>query len=293
MRLVAARTTLAGRTVLLTGATGDIGAQTAQRLGMARMRVAVTGRRADRLGEVAAAVERAGGLALEVPSDLAEAEERVSLVKRVRDEWGVIDVLINNAGFGTYTSVTRCPWGMIDAMFAVNVEAAIHLSQLVLPEMLRRGNGHIVNVASVAGYVPAPPLTAYASTKAGLIAFSHGLRRELRRHRGIHVTVVVPGPARTTFGHTASGGLPVDPNRLPGGLRVGQVADAVARTLRRPRAEVVVPLRYLLAVRVGGALRPLVDVGAAWKEWRWTTHLERTRARATPGDSAGSEPYHR
>lgn len=263
------------QTVLITGASSGIGVATARWLARQGMRVVLTARRRDRLEALAQEIRAQGGAALVIPADLASFSDRQALVRQVEEAWGPVEVLINNAGFGYYGTVAQTPWEVIERMFQVNILAMIHLVQLVLPGMRRLGRGHIINVASVAGHISTPPLTVYSATKFAVVGFSEGLRRELEPH-GIHVTVISPGPVRTEFGRAASG-LAVDPGEVPGGLNPEAVARAIARALRRPVPEIVIPARYVPAIWINRALPRLVDWGAARQGRAWLRHLEKAR----------------
>ncbi|MCS6964251.1 SDR family oxidoreductase [Thermoflexus sp.] len=260
---------------LITGASSGIGAATARWLARQGMRVVLTARRQDRLEALAQEIRALGGTALAIPADLADPSARQRLVRQIEETWGPVEVLINNAGFGYYATVEETPWDVVERMFAVNILAMIHLVQLVLPGMRRLGRGHIINIASVAGYISTPPLTVYSATKFAVVGFSEGLRRELEPH-GIHVTVISPGPVRTEFGRVASG-LAVDPGEVPGGLNPEAVARAIARALRRPVREIVIPARYRPAIWINQALPRLVDWGAARQGRAWLRHLEKAR----------------
>jgi short-subunit dehydrogenase len=261
--------------VLITGASSGIGAATARLLARQGMRVVLTARRQDRLEALAREIEREGGAALAIPADLSDPSAREALVDQVEACWGPVEVLINNAGFGYYATVEDTPWEVVRRMFEVNILAMIHLTQRVVPGMRRLGRGHILNIASVAGYISTPPLTVYSATKFAVVGFSEGLRRELEPH-GIHVTVISPGPVRTEFGRAASG-LEVDPGEVPGGLAPEAIARAIARALRRPVPEIVIPARYIPAIWINRALPRLVDWGAARQGRAWLRHLEEAR----------------
>ena len=161
-----------GRVVLITGASSGIGAATARLLARQGMRVVLTARRQDRLEALAQEIEREGGAALAIPADLGDPSAREALVDQVEARWGPVEVLINNAGFGYYATVEDTPWEVVRRMFEVNILAMIHLTQRVVPGMRRLGRGHIVNIASVAGYISTPPLTVYSATKFAVVGFS-------------------------------------------------------------------------------------------------------------------------
>jgi uncharacterized protein len=259
------------KVAIVTGASAGIGEAIARRLSADGYRVALAARRADRLEEIA----RELGDALAVPTDVTDRDARKALVEKVEAEWGRIDVLVNNAGYGRYGRTDELGFDTAVDLFEVNVLAPIHLTQLVLGPMRARDAGHIVNIGSIAGHVPAPPLTFYAATKHALVGFTRSLHRELRG-TGVRATVVSPGPARTAFGRVASG-KDVDPDRVPGGVTPERVARAVSSVLRRPRREVIVPA-WQWAGAITEPLAPWVlDVYTAGLSWWWRRNIERGR----------------
>lgn len=248
----------------MTGASSGIGEAVARRLASEGWKVCVVARRMEVLQELA---DSLGENVLPVRADISVAEDRESLFARVIDHWSRIDLLVNNAGFGRYELVADAEVADIRLLFETNVVGLMHLSKLAAQTMTAQGSGHIVNIASTAGHVAAPPLTLYASSKHAVVGFSRGLHRELRRS-GVHVSVVSPGPARTPFGTVASGRW-VDPRVAPGGVGVGRVVRAVNSTIRRPRRHVFVPAWYragavleLLAPRLMDA--PAARMGSKW-----------------------------
>jgi short-subunit dehydrogenase len=229
------------RVALITGASGGIGAATAQRLAAEGLRVALTGRRTERLDEIAARIRERGGEALVIPADLAQEAERVRLVEAVRAAWGPADVLINNAGFGWYGFGAEMPWPTARQMLETDLAAVVHLTLLCLPEMRARGCGHVVNVGSIAGDIPGQGTALYSALKGAVADFTTGLYRELKG-TGVHVSVVKPGPVATGFFAVTAG--------QPGGRRMPaerfaiapqRVADCIWGLLRRPRRVVYVP----------------------------------------------------
>lgn len=274
---------LHGGLAVITGASRGIGAETAMALARAGLRVVLVARDGERLDELAARITAAGGTAVAMPADVGVEDERERLLKEVERRCGAVDVLVNNAGFGVYADVAETSWETARALLAVNVAGAVHLTRLVLPGMLERERGHVVNIGSLAGYVAAPPLTLYATTKFALVGFTEGLARELRRRPGVHATVVSPAPVRTDFGRVASGRA-VDPRRVPGGVRPRAVARAVVRALRRPRRRIVVPRRYAAAVPLSRLAPGLVGLGAASQSRRWRRGIERAAERAAGVD---------
>ena len=198
--------TLAGKVALVTGASRGIGEAIAARLAMEGAKVVVSARTAaegeSRLsGTLADTVERinkAGGQATLVKADLAQAIERERLVEEAEAVYGPIDILINNAAITYFIPVVDFTEKRFKLMMEVQVYAPFHLSQLVLPGMIARKSGSIVNISSPAGIHPKPPYragrggTVYGMCKAALERFTTGLASEVAAD-GVAVNVVSPG----------------------------------------------------------------------------------------------------
>ena len=195
--------TTAGATqaVVVTGASSGIGEALARAWARRGATLVLSARDEVGLARVARAVEAAGGRAIGVPADLTREQDRVQLVERARAEVGKIDVLVNNAGRGYYGSVARIGPHDLEALFALNVVAPLHLAQLALDPLTRSG-GTLVMMSSVAGVVASPRMGAYAATKFALEAISMSLRAELAG-TGVRVIVVRPGPVDTGFRENA------------------------------------------------------------------------------------------
>lgn len=198
-------------------------------------------------------------------ADLSREADRAGLVH----EAGEVDVLVNNAGLGWTGLVEDMPGERVRRLFEVNVMALIDLTQRMLPGMLARRRGHVVNVASIASWVATPPLTVYSATKFAVQGFSDGLRREMAG-RGVAVSTVNPGPIATKFWARSrtedSPSQQLDDDRKPG-LPPVLVARAVLRAVRLgalPGYETIAVPRALGLARLGAVpgLRLLVDAGA-------------------------------
>lgn len=266
---------------LVTGASSGIGWAAARALAAHGFRVAVTARRRHRLDRLVAEVSGAGGEAAAFPADLARPEEREWVVEAVRRHWGRIDVLVNNAGFGHYGPTAEVPWELADRMLAVNIEAVVHLTRLVLPEMLARRSGHIINVASVAGDLVVPPSVLYSATKAFVQAFTEGLYRELRGS-GVRVSVVNPGPVRTEFARVSAGLSPEAPAEIERGIPPEEVAAVIVGLVRRPRKRAYVPWYWAAA--------PWIALLFGWAVDRLFWVWERYRLRPVVGSSGPGRP---
>src|SRR6478736_7282499 len=128
--------------------------------------------------------------------DLSSQAERGQLVAALAEKGLSPDLLVNNAGLGDYGEFASAEWEKLQAMLHVNIEALTHLSHALVPEMIRRGGGAVVNVSSLASVLPIPDFAVYAATKAYVTSFSEALRIELKEHH-IPVLAVCPGPVKT------------------------------------------------------------------------------------------------
>ena len=198
---------LEGRVALVTGASSGIGEATALALAEAGARVAIAARRRDRLEAVAAKLTELGAEPLILTADLVAEAEAQRVVAATEAHYGRLDILINNAGVMYLEPVAEADLGRWRQMLALNVLSLIASTQAALSGMRARREGHIVNVASVAGRVANPNAAAYAATKFGVVGFSEALRREVYIDN-IRVSVIEPGMVDTELrdhiGHAGS-----------------------------------------------------------------------------------------
>jgi len=195
----------AQRTALITGASSGIGAAFAEVFAADGWNLVLTARREDRLRILAGRLTTEYGVTVAViTADLAEPDAPARIVAELRAQALRVDALVNNAGYGVPGAYLRSPWSRHDAMLRVMVTSVAELTHLLLPDMLERGYGRIINVASLAGLVPSPGgHTLYAATKAFLIKFSEALGHEVRRN-GVNVTALCPGFTYSEF-HDVTG----------------------------------------------------------------------------------------
>jgi short-subunit dehydrogenase len=189
--------------VLITGASGGIGRDLAHLFAADGYNLILVARRADKLGELASELQakhHVGAVAL--PIDLAEPAAPEEIFHVLEEQGMPVDVLVNNAGFGTFGQFARADLHEQLQMLQVNVAALTHLTRLFLPGMLRAKRGRILNVASTAAFQPGPYMAVYYATKAYVLSFSEAIAAELAGS-GVTVTALCPGPTSTGFQHRA------------------------------------------------------------------------------------------
>ena len=193
------------RTALITGASAGIGEAFADVFAAEGFDLVITARREDRLRTVAARLEQRHHVRVHViVEDLSDPHAPARLCAEIAARGLTIDALVNNAGFGVTGVYTSRDWSYHSTFLQVMVVAVAELTHRLLPGMVERGYGRIVNVASLAGLAPAPAgHTLYAAAKAFVIKFSESLAQEVMKH-GVHVTAVCPGFTLTEF-HDVTG----------------------------------------------------------------------------------------
>lgn len=188
---------------LITGASAGLGTEFARQLAARGYRLVLLARSGDRLDALATELRATHGVPVDVlVRDLAEPDAAARTTADLAAAGIGVDLLVNNAGFGTNGRFEEIPDGRDQDQLMVNVVALVGLTRALVPGMLARGGGAVVNVASVAGFQPSPYFAAYAAGKAFVINFSLALRSEYRG-RGIRVLALCPGPTRTSFFETA------------------------------------------------------------------------------------------
>jgi short-subunit dehydrogenase len=185
------------KVVLITGASAGIGGAAARGFAAEGAKVVLAARGIEALERVGEAIGEGGGEALVLPTDVGDAAACEALIEATLERYGGLDVLVNNAGMHLRGDFDQHPPSGFGAMVDVNLRAPVLLTGLALPS-LRARRGAIVNVASIAGFVPLPGAAVYSATKAGLRAFSRALADELA-DGGVRVTLVSPGPVETGF----------------------------------------------------------------------------------------------
>lgn len=231
----------------MTGASSGLGRHYSEFLARAGMDLVLVARRAEELQDLAAGIaQRHGRQATVLPTDLTDRSERAALFDRITEQNIHVDVLINNAGFGTKGDFADIDPDRITREIELNCVALTDLARRFLPPMLGRGHGAIINVASTAGFQPWPTMSVYAATKAYVRSFSQALWSETRG-TGVRVLSVCPGATDTEWmANTGS------PDMLPRRRTPEQVVQSTFRALNRSTPEVVDgPLNRLTSLLAG------------------------------------------
>jgi short-subunit dehydrogenase len=249
---------IGGRVAVVTGASRGLGRHIAETLFDHGLKVVVTARNAEELETVRSGFDRTGKRSLAVAGDVTVAAHRAALLEAATRKFGQVDILVNNAGNDHPEAFVETSLERIQGMFDLNVIATMDLVRLALPAMIERHDGHVVNIASVAGLAPVPYASIYSATKHAIIGFSQSLRYEVAED-GIGVSVVCPGFVRDdglfhqNTGGDTSGQQTVSPQ---------QVADAVVRAITGNRDRVIVSPAVVKLTPLVNGLSPAITARA-------------------------------
>ncbi len=237
---------LKNKVVVVTGASSGIGALIAEKLSAEGAHVVLCARSADRLQEVGERISGSHELAI---MDVRNSEQVESVMKGIQRQHGRIDVLVNNAGYGKFEAIMEMSVEEFQGMMDVNYMGIVRCTQAVLPGMLERGGGQIVNIASMAGKIGTAKSTSYTATKHAVLGFSNALRQELR-HTGITVSTVNPGPIDTPFFSLAdpTGGYVKNVSWFM--MKADYVADQVVKLVRKRKEELNLPRLASFGIRL-------------------------------------------
>ncbi len=235
-------------TVLVTGASSGIGAELARAFARGGSSLVLTARSVDKLEVLAAELRKGAGVAVRVvAADLASPEGPERLMQRLSQDGVQVDVLVNNAGFAAFGAFTETKWADEAGMLQLNVVTLTELTKRLLPAMLARKRGGVLNVASTAAFQPGPLMAVYYATKAYVLSFSEALAEEVRGS-GVSVTALCPGPTESGFQARAA----MEDSKLVKGKRLmdaASVAHAGYEGFRRGAAVVVPGLGNRLLVQ--------------------------------------------
>ncbi|OIP96891.1 short-chain dehydrogenase [Candidatus Wirthbacteria bacterium CG2_30_54_11] len=209
------------KTVLITGASSGIGCELAKLFAKDGYHLVLVSRKSNQLDAVAGELRQNKAKVTVIPADLSLQGAAEHITEQLEREHITVDVLVNNAGFGAYGAFAELGSKTQLDEIQVNVVALTHLTRLVVPSMIERGSGRILNVASIAAFLPGPFSSIYYASKAFVLSFSEALASELQG-TGVTVSVLCPGPTDTNFFRRAQ--------MVPDGRLKMMSADEVART---------------------------------------------------------------
>ena len=238
-----------GKKALITGAASGIGRAIALRLAREGADVCLLDVDEEALRPVAAEARQSDVEAIEIRCDVTCPAEITTSVQSLLSRWGHIDILVNNVGVAYYGPTVNMTAEQWDWLMAINVHAPIQFTRELLPTLLDRPEGHIVNVASICGLVAGGRYAAYQVSKFGLVGLTESLRAEFGR-QGLGVTVVCPGPITTNFFRSTlcgrKGEQTPEPPRWLCATPERVAAKAIRAIYRDRRLVLITPLAYLL-----------------------------------------------
>lgn len=236
---------LNGKTVIVTGASSGIGRAAALELARRGARLVLAARRVELLELVAEECRAMGGTATAVQVDVRRPEDCLALVAAA----GQVDVLINNAGFAIFDALESAKPEELREMMDTNYFGSVHCTQAVLPQMLERRTGTIVNVSSIAGLMGYARMGGYCATKFALTGFTEALRDEVLS-RGVKVALICPGTTETDFFVKAERGKMPGASRLILAVPAERVARAIADAAEDGRYRHIVPAGAAAFIRL-------------------------------------------
>lgn len=233
-------TSYANQVAVITGASSGIGWALSKQLAAEGCKVGLIARRRDKLEELAAEIRQAGGTAALATADVGDREQIHAAIAEVAGELGPIDLLIANAGIGMPTQLDPMNIDEIEQMFRINVLGVVYTLEAGLPDMLRRGKGHIVAISSAAAKKGLPGESAYCATKAAVNNYMEGLRLQLR-DKGILVTTICPGFVQTPM-------VEMNTFKMPWLMSADEAAQHIVRALKQKKKFYLFPwqMRFLM-----------------------------------------------
>src|SRR5450759_699930 len=212
------------KTALITGSSNGIGYELAKVLAQKDNNLVLVARSKDKLDELKNELEKSHNIwVYTIGKDLSLPGAASEVYDELKTKSITIDYLVNNAGFGDFGLFAQSDWNKQEQMINLNVTALAHFTRLFLPDMIRRGGGKILNVASTASFQPGPTMSVYFATKAFVLSFSEAVNNEVREH-GITVTALCPGSTKSGFHSVAAmeGRKPPERNNFPTSRKVAE-----------------------------------------------------------------------
>lgn len=249
-----------GLTALVTGASSGVGRQLALQLAQKGARVALVARREAELEALAEEIRAQSGTALVLPCDVSDSAQATAAANRALAEFGAVDILINNAGYGGQRTFLDWDLDDMERIMRVNYFGALYFTKALLPRMVERKRGWLVFVSSVTGRIASPEKSAYAASKFAMTGFAEGLSLEVEA-AGIHLLTVFPGVIKTPF-HTEQM-LRDMPEKTRGSMvEPAALVDAIFEALAKGKRELTFPggiaAGYVVKALAPGFLRKQV-----------------------------------
>jgi len=225
------------KVVVITGGSSGIGYSTAKTLAKKGAKIVAGARRLDRLETLKKEITADGGEIIICETDVTKKSDCDNLVKQAIDKYGTVDVLINNAGLMPLSFVKSLKIDEWDRMIDVNIKGVLYCTAAVIPTMVEKKSGHIVNISSVAGRVVFPAGSVYCATKHAVTAFSEGLRQELSVRKNIRITSIEPGVVQTELTNTITEKALeafVEKHKEMEGLKAEDISNAIIFAIDAP-----------------------------------------------------------
>ncbi|MBP2240780.1 short-subunit dehydrogenase [Cytobacillus eiseniae] len=232
---------LVNKNIVITGASSGIGENVAMKVAELGARPILLARSSDRLHKICETINKKTAVnSIYFQLDVSDFEQVKKVFQQIYEEVGYVDILLNNAGFGVFDAFSEASFEEIAKMFDVNVLGLMACTKEVLPSMLERNAGHIINIASQAGKLATPKSSGYSATKHAVLGFTNSLRMELAK-TNIFVTAVNPGPIETNFFTIAdkSGNYIKNVKRFM--LKSDEVANKITQLMIHPKRELNLP----------------------------------------------------
>ena len=225
------------KVVVITGGSSGIGYSTAKALAKKGAKIVTGARRLDKLETLKKEITDDGGEIIICETDVTKKSDCDNLVKQAIDKYGTVDVLINNAGLMPLSFVKSLKIDEWDRMIDVNIKGVLYCTAAVVPTMVEKKSGHIVNISSVAGRVVFPAGSVYCATKHAVTAFSEGLRQELSVRKNIRITSIEPGVVQTELTNTITEKALeafVEKHKEMEGLKAEDISNAIIFAIDAP-----------------------------------------------------------
>ncbi|MGP7816160.1 SDR family NAD(P)-dependent oxidoreductase [Niallia sp. 01092] len=232
---------LKNKNIVITGASSGIGEKIAHNVAALGARPILLARSVDKLEQICREINQHSNVnAIFFQLDVGNSAEIKAVFKKIYEEVGFIDILLNNAGFGVFDYLHEASFDHLEKMFQVNVLGVMACTKEVLPSMLKRNSGHIINIASIAGKLATAKSSGYSATKHAVLGFTNSLRMELAK-TNIHVSAVNPGPIATNFFTIADKSGDYVKNIKKHMLSSDDVANKVTNLMLKPKRELNIP----------------------------------------------------